>query len=57
MAKVKVRVKAGAKGKPLGERVAQIRAEQGREQKGDKVLYKPRVQATLHLDKWRGRKE
>lgn len=57
MAKIKVRVKAGAKGKPLGERVAQLRAEQGREQQGGKVLYKPRVQATLHLDKWRGRKE
>lgn len=57
MAKVKVRVKAGTKGKPLGERVVQLRAEQGREQKGNKVLYKPRVQATLHLDKWRGRKE
>ena len=55
MAKVKVRVKAGAKGKPLGERVVQLRAEQGREQNGDKALYKPRVQATLHLDKWRGR--
>lgn len=55
MAKVKVRVKAGSKGKPLGERVAQLRTEQGREQKGDKMLYKPKVQMTLHLDKWRGR--
>lgn len=57
MAKIKVRVKQGTKGKPLSQRVAQLRVEQGREQKGDKVLYKPRVQATLHLDKWRGRKE
>lgn len=57
MAKIKVRIKAGTKGKPLGERVAQIRAEQGREQKGEKVLYKPKVQMTLHLDKWRERKE
>ena len=57
MTKIKVRVKAGSKGKPLGERVAQIRAEQGRDQKGDKVLYQPKVQMTLHLDKWRGRKE
>lgn len=55
MAKVKVRVKAGTKGKPLGQRVAQLRAEQGREQQGGKVLYKPKVQLTLHLDKWRGR--
>lgn len=52
MAKIKVRVKAGSKGKPLGERVAQIRAEQGREQKGDKVLYKPKAKLNVHLDKW-----
>jgi hypothetical protein len=39
MAKIKVRVKAGTKGKPLGERVALLRAEQGREQQGGKVLY------------------
>ena len=49
MAKVKVRVKAGAKGKPLGDRVAQMRAEQGREQKGDKVLYKPKAKLTTHI--------
>lgn len=49
MAKIKVRVKAGSKGKPLGERVAQIRAEQGREQKGDKVLYKPKAKLTTHI--------
>ena len=52
MAKVKVRVKAGAKGKPLGERVAQMRAEQGRDQKGDKVLYRPKAKLNVHLDKW-----
>jgi hypothetical protein len=52
MAKIKVRVKAGTKGKPLGERVAQMRAEQGREQKGDKVLYKPKAKLNVHLDKW-----
>lgn len=52
MAKVKVRVKAGAKGKPLGERVAQLRAEQGRDQKGEKVLYKPKAKLNVHLDKW-----
>lgn len=52
MAKIKVRVKAGAKGKPLGERIAQIRAEQGRDQKGDKVLYKPKAKLNVHLDKW-----
>ena len=52
MAKIKVRVKAGAKGKPLGERVAQMRAEQGREQKGDKVWYNPKAKLNVHLDKW-----
>jgi hypothetical protein len=52
MAKVKVRVKAGTKGKPLGARVAQMRAEQGREQKGDKVLYRPKAKLNVHLDKW-----
>lgn len=50
MAKIKVRVKAGAKGKPLGERVAQIRAEQGREQQGGKVLYKPKAKMMVHFN-------
>lgn len=49
MAKVKVRVKAGSKGKPLGERVAQIRTEQGREQQGGKVLYKPKAKLNVHI--------
>lgn len=52
MAKIKVRVKPGAKGKPLGQRVVEMRAEQGREQKGDKVLYKPKAKLNVHLDKW-----
>jgi hypothetical protein len=50
MAKIKVRVKQGSKGKPLGQRVAQLRAEQGREQKGDKVLYKPKAKFTVHIN-------
>lgn len=50
MAKIKVRVKQGTKGKPLGQRVAQLRAEQGREQKGDKVLYKPKAKFTVHIN-------
>lgn len=49
MAKIKVRVKAGTKGKLLGERVAQMRVEQGREQKGDKVLYKPKAKLNVHI--------
>ena len=52
MGKIKVRVKAGTKGKPLGERIVEYRAKEG---EGDKVLYRPKVQMTLHLDKWRGR--
>lgn len=50
MAKIKVSVKQGSKGKPLGQRVAQLRAEQGREQKGDKVLYKPKAKFTVHIN-------
>lgn len=50
MVKVKVRVKQGSKGKPLGQRVAQLRTEQGREQKGDKVLYKPKAKMTVHIN-------
>lgn len=50
MAKIKVRVKAGSKGKPLGERVAQMRAEQGREQKGSKELYKPKAKMMIHFN-------
>jgi hypothetical protein len=49
MAKIKVRVKTGAKGKPLGERVAQLRTEQGRNQKGEKVLYKPKAKLNVHI--------
>lgn len=49
MAKIKVRVKAGAKGKPLGERVAQLRVEQDREQQGGKVLYKPKAKLNVHF--------
>lgn len=50
MTKIKVRVKAGSKGKPLGERVVQMRAEQGREQKGEKLLYKPKAKFTVHIN-------
>lgn len=49
MTKIKVRIKAGAKGKPLGERIAQMRVEQGQEQRGGKVLYKPKAKITAHL--------
>ena len=49
MAKIKVRIKAGAKGKPLGERIAQMRIEQGKEQQGGKVLYKPKAKLNVHF--------
>lgn len=52
MAKIKVRVKAGTKGKPLGKRIVEYRArqgEQGRTQKGDKVLYQPKAKMTTHI--------
>lgn len=49
MAKVKVRVKAGSTGKPLGQRVVELRAEQGREQKGEKVLYRPKAKLNVHF--------
>ena len=49
MTKMKVRVNAGAKGKPLGERIALMRVEQGKEQQGGKVLYKPKAKITAHL--------
>lgn len=49
MAKIKVRIKAGSKGKPLGERIAQMRVEQGKEQQGGKVLYKPKAKLNVHF--------
>lgn len=46
MAKIKVKVKAGSKGKPLGTRIAEFKAEQG--EKG-KELYRPKAKITAHL--------
>jgi hypothetical protein len=50
MAKIKVKVKQGSKGKPLGTRIAEFRAKEG--EKG-KELYRPKAKMTLHLEKWR----
>lgn len=50
MAKIKVKVKQGSKGKPLGERIAEYRQEQG--EKG-KTLATPRAKLNVHLDKWK----
>lgn len=49
MAKIKVKVKQGSKGKPLGERIAKFKAEQGGE---GKELYRPKAKLNVHLDKW-----
>ena len=46
MAKIKVKVKSGAKGKPLGVRVAEFKAKEG--EKG-KELYIPKAKITAHL--------
>lgn len=46
MAKIKVRVKQGSKGKPLGQRVAEFKAKEG--EKG-KELYRPKARLTTHI--------
>lgn len=46
MAKIKVKVKQGSKGKPLGEYIAKYRQEQG--EKG-KELYRPKAKLTTHI--------
>lgn len=47
MAKIKVRVKQGSKGKPLGQRVAEFKAKEG--EKG-KELYRPKAKFTVHIN-------
>ena len=46
MAKIKVKVKSGSKGKPLGQRVAELRAEEG---KKGKELYRPKAKLNVHF--------
>lgn len=46
MAKIKVRVKQGSKGKPLGVRVAEFKAKEG--EKG-KELYRPKARLNVHF--------
>lgn len=46
MAKIKVKVKQGSKGKPLGTRIAEFKAEQG--EKG-KELYRPKARLNVHF--------
>lgn len=47
MAKIRVKVKQGTKGKPLGVRVAEFRAKEG--EKG-KELYRPKAKFTVHIN-------
>ena len=46
MSKLKVRIKKGSKGKPLGERVAELKAKEV--EKG-KELYRTKAKITAHL--------
>lgn len=46
MAKIKVKVKAGSKGKPLGTRIAEFKAKEG--EKG-KELYRPKAKLNVHF--------
>lgn len=46
MGKIKVKVKAGSKGKPLGEYIAKYRQEQG---EGGKELYRSKAKLTTHI--------
>lgn len=46
MAKIKVKVKQGSKGKPLGTRIAEFKAKEG--EKG-KELYRPKAKLTTHI--------
>jgi hypothetical protein len=47
MAKIKVKVKSGTKGKPLGVRVAEFKAKEG--EKGKK-LYEPKAKMMIHFN-------
>jgi hypothetical protein len=51
MAKINVRVKKGAKGKPLGVRIAEFRAKEG---ESGKELYRPKARLNVHIHDGRG---
>lgn len=46
MAKIRIKVKAGSKGKPLGERIAKFKAEQGQE---GKIIAMPKAKLNVHI--------
>lgn len=46
MAKIKVKVKSGTKGKPLGVRVAEFKAKEG--EKGN-VIVVPKAKLNVHI--------
>lgn len=47
MAKIRIKVKAGSKGKPLGERIAELKAKEG--EKG-KVIAVPKAKMMVHFN-------
>lgn len=47
MARIRVRVKSGAKGKPIAKTLAQIKAKAV--QNGHKPIYKPKAKLTAHI--------
>jgi hypothetical protein len=51
MGKIKVKVKSGTKGKPLGVRVAELRAGEGKE---GKVIAVPKAKLNVHIHDGRG---
>lgn len=46
MAKIRIKVKAGSKGKPLGTRIAELKAKEG--EKG-KVIAVPKAKLNVHI--------
>lgn len=46
MGKLKIKVKAGSKGKPLGQRIAEFKAKEG--EKGQ-ILATPRAKLNVHI--------
>ena len=47
MAKIKVKIKQGSQGKPLGVRIAEFRAKEGGQ---GKLLYKPKAKMMIHFN-------
>lgn len=50
MVKIKVKVKPGSQGKPLGKYIAEYK-QGGNE--GGKLLYRPKAKLNVHLKEWK----